>query len=59
MAKEIHVCKNCGSENVEIRAWVDIKTNKCNQSHFLDEIEDEDTWCTDCETHSGIKIIEK
>lgn len=52
------VCKNCGSENVEIKAWVNPNTNECNQTHFIDEVEDEDTWCTDCETHGGIEVKE-
>ena len=48
------VCKLCGSKNVEIKSWVDANTNICNVGTYLDDIEDSDTYCNDCETHSGL-----
>jgi len=49
------VCKKCGSENVEAKIWHNLLTDE-NSLDYLEEIEDEDTWCLDCQTHSGIEF---
>jgi hypothetical protein len=45
------VCSQCGSRNVEAKAWVDANTNKYKGDAVLD---DEDTWCSDCQEHTGL-----
>ena len=47
------VCKNCKSEDVEIRAWIHQKTGAISGETG----DDEDTWCNNCESHSGIELI--
>ena len=46
------VCIDCGSDEVQIMAWVDVNSKK------LTEIPDKtQTWCDDCCNHT--KTIEK
>ena len=46
------VCKVCGSEEMQVMAWVDINSKK------LTEIPDKtQTWCDDCCNHT--KPIDK
>ena len=46
------VCKHCGSDDVQVMAWVDINSKK------LAEIPDKSSiWCSDCCDHT--KTIEK
>lgn len=53
MKQEIKTtCKNCGSENVEIRAWI----NQSNGNVSGETGEDNDTWCNDCEEHAGVNV---
>ena len=48
-------CKKCGGTNIEVKMWVD-----ANDDTVLDSCgeEDSDTWCRDCEDHTGIMLIE-
>ena len=41
------VCPLCGSDNVEMKAWINPNTNSVS---YPDETED--CWCCDCETHN-------
>jgi hypothetical protein len=53
--KTVVVCTHCGSDNVQLKAWV--KPNKNNK--FVDLVEgDELGWCGDCELHSVIDSVE-
>ena len=51
MKKDKLVCSKCGGKNVQIRAWIDANTNKYTGDAMC---EDEDTWCEDCEDHTGL-----
>lgn len=44
------MCANCKSDNVELKHWVNANTNKIGDCTD----DDEDSWCNDCETHSGV-----
>jgi hypothetical protein len=47
---DILVCKNCGSRDVETRAWVKVNENdRCNECAGLED--SENNWCCDCEEH--------
>ena len=48
-------CKECGGTNVEVKSWVNINTNEVDVTNG---IYDEDTWCQDCEDHTGIMLKE-
>lgn len=49
-------CPECGGTNVQVMAWVDANTNKfC--SNVNDPVEVEDTWCEDCEDHTGLATL--
>ena len=56
-------CKICGSEDIEIKVWYSLKTKEVNDmfftdaDYYLNEIEDEDTWCVECAEHTGIKLL--
>ncbi len=41
------VCKKCGSNEVQIMAWVDINTKK-----FISDPNSHEAWCDDCCTHT-------
>lgn len=43
------VCSNCGSHNVEEKMFLNYLTGYVGSPTG----EDDDTWCNDCETHSG------
>ena len=48
------VCSTCGSDDVELRAWVHCKTQRVDDSGT--EIDsDDDTWCNVCEDHTGLQ----
>lgn len=53
MEKQIIVCAVCGSEKVQVRAWVDINTNEicsdCEDKPFCQECEGETHVCTKVE----------
>lgn len=51
MKKDKLVCSQCGGKNVQIRAWIDANTNKYIGDAVCD---DGDTWCEDCEDHTGL-----
>ena len=58
--KNTHICPNCNSEKIETRIW--IKMNSLNNKRTIDKchitsasnIDDEnekDFWCPECEEH--------
>ncbi len=57
MEKEVYVCSECGSEDVEIRQWV--KPNENDKLAGNDCPEEEDCWCNDCQEHYSLDIIKK
>lgn len=48
-----YYCEHCGSDNVQVKAWV--KPNLGNK--YVGEVHDDiiDCWCDDCDTHSRVK----
>ena len=48
------VCKQCKSDNVDVRAWVNINTNK-----FTDDIDDTDPYCNDCCEDVDVELMEE
>jgi Zn finger protein HypA/HybF involved in hydrogenase expression len=48
MEKDILVCPNCGSENMEWKCWVKVNTPEITEGAVYG---DTDYWCPDCETH--------
>ena len=48
-------CKVCGGHDVEVKAFINQLTEIVDYSVF----EDADTWCNDCEDHTGIIIIDE
>ena len=51
------VCADCGSEDVQVRAWVNPNLSVLSNDDLeFDPNESEDTWCNDCEEHSGIVL---
>lgn len=51
---EIFCCKVCGGLNVEQKVWADVNTDTVLD--VVSDREDEDTWCRDCEDHTGIML---
>lgn len=45
------VCSDCGGTNVQVKVWADANTNEFMGDAVLD---DSDTWCEDCEEHTGL-----
>ena len=55
MSKEVEAtttCRNCGSDDVEIRAWIHQKTGNISGETG----DDGDTWCNTCEGHHNVDI---
>ena len=54
--QEKAVCEECGSDDVEIRVWYNLKTGRiddgCVDRHS-------DTYCGKCDAHCGIKYIKE
>jgi len=49
--KCVHLCMSCGSDNVQVKAWV--KPNQDNK--MIDEVEgDELGWCEDCQQNVNV-----
>lgn len=49
-------CPECGGTHVQIMAWVDANTNEyCSDVNTPAEMED--TWCDDCEGHTGLATL--
>lgn len=42
------ICPRCGSDNVQHKRWINPNNNEERDS----DIEEEDCWCDDCETHN-------
>jgi hypothetical protein len=53
---KIFVCECCGSQDIQIRAWVDGNTNE-----YISEItdDDDDFWCDACEEHHGFLTLKE
>ena len=52
----IYRCADCGSENVEQKAWIDLNTEMACDSCSNGDMED--NWCRDCMEHCKIKYTE-
>jgi hypothetical protein len=52
----IHVCPECGSDEVGIRQW--IKPNDSDKPGGNDCPESEDCWCNSCQRHNSLGIKE-
>ena len=52
------VCKECKSENIEVKVWYNLNTDRAS-IEYLNNIEDEDTWCCECQEHTGIETVNK
>lgn len=46
MENEVLVCEECGSLNVQVKAWVN-----ANTGIFVTESDDKTGWCEDCNVH--------
>lgn len=51
-------CSVCGGTNIQIMAWVDANTHEFD-CVVNDPPEEEDTWCVDCEDHTGVKTLKE
>lgn len=51
-------CPQCGSANIEVMAWVDANTHEYH-SNINTPIEEEDTWCNNCEEHAGAMTLKQ
>jgi len=49
------VCKECGSEDVEAKVWYNLLREEAS-IEYLSDIENEDTWCLECQGHTGIRV---
>ena len=54
--KPRYVCDNCGSDNVQIKAWV--KPNNNNEyDSVIEDDDDYNDWCEDCQSHINVMVI--
>ena len=45
-------CTNCGSQNIEIKKWVNANTDEVGT-----DCEDETGWCPDCDGHHEVELL--
>jgi len=53
MEKKKLVCVSCGGDNVQIMAWVNPNGNVF--IGMLEGDDNNDTWCEDCQDHTGVE----
>ncbi|HPC10137.1 MAG TPA: hypothetical protein PLN85_03600 [archaeon] len=53
MENTILVCSECGSEDIEVKTWVNPNTNEIGD---VVSNEEEDCWCNDCQEHCTLKL---
>lgn len=51
---DLYVCTECGSDNIEVKVWIDPNTD-----HVVEWCEDEEDtcWCYECQKIGKYKII--
>ena len=54
--QEKAVCEECGSDDVEIRVWYNLKTGRIDGGNVDRH---SDTYCGKCDAHCGIKYIKE
>lgn len=42
--KRLLICRECGSTDVNVRAWVDANTNE-----YVDDVDEGEAFCNECE----------
>ena len=47
------VCEECGSDDVQQKAWVNPNSLEIDFS-LSENFEEEDTWCSKCSEHMGL-----
>jgi len=48
----IYVCKDCGSQEVQVKEWCNINTGKsCGAIGDEDLTNKDNNWCPDCDEH--------
>lgn len=50
--KKKTTCDKCGSEDVQVKAWVN--PNNLKEVEIITPQEDNDTWCNACQEHTGV-----
>jgi len=50
--KQLWLCPNCGSDNVEFKVWANANTNEVSDTDA--PMEDEDCFCNDCKEHGEL-----
>jgi len=51
---ELLVCEDCGSKDVEVKAWININTNE-----YCSDVPDCDYWCPQCRNHANVTSYEE
>ena len=49
------ICSNCGSDDVEIQAWININTNEVTSIGITND--EDDCWCNKCEDHYNLRLV--
>lgn len=52
--KQVWICDNCGSDNVQSKQWVNLNDNSVGGDAMYD---DDDYWCEDCQEHHGVTLV--
>lgn len=56
--KSLYLCSNCGSNNVEMRMWMNVNKKHEGDNTKGDNIEVEDCYCNDCEGNHELLLHE-
>ena len=49
------ICKRCGGTNVETKEWYNHEQQTVTSLNDIGIIQDEDTFCIDCDENTGIE----
>lgn len=50
-----YCCSICSGTNIQLQAWIDPNNN----NKYIEDTEDDECWCENCQEHTKIKKIEK
>lgn len=53
---QTYYCANCGSNNVEVQAWINPNTGE-EHGWIGDYVGNTESWCCDCEDNTSLKTL--
>ena len=58
MKEHVITCSHCGSENVEMKHWINPNLKFMHEQYQEWPTDEEDCWCRDCDTFTTLNCVE-